>query len=180
MYAVFATGGKQYRAAPGDKIKVEKLNADEGAQIELDQVLMIADGDQITVGAPLVDGVTVTARVLTQGRGEKIRVVKFHRRKQYRKEQGHRQSFTELEIIGVGKGGTAKPKKAEKAEKAPVEAKEPAKKKATAKKAAAKAPVKKAAAKKATAKKASAKKATAKKTTAKKATARKAGNAEDK
>ena len=163
MYAVFATGGKQYRAAPGDKIKVEKLNADEGAQVELDQVLMIADGDQITVGEPLVDGVTVTAKVLTQGRGEKIRVVKFHRRKQYRKEQGHRQSFTELEIIGVGEAGAAKPKKAEKAEKAPVKANEPAKKKATAKKAAAKAPAKKAAAKKATTKKAATKKATAKK-----------------
>lgn len=154
MYAVFATGGKQYRAAPGDKIKVEKLNADEGAQIELDQVLMIADGDQVTVGEPLVEGVTVTAKVLTQGRGEKIRVIKFHRRKQYHKEQGHRQSFTELEIIGVGKAETAKPKKAAKAEKAPVEAKveveAPAKKKATAKKAVAK----KATAKKATAKKA--------------------------
>ena len=160
MYAVFATGGKQYRAAPGDKIKVEKLNADEGTQIELDQVLMIADGDQVTVGDPLLDGVTVTAKVLTQGRGKKIRVIKFHRRKQYQTEQGHRQAFTELEIIGVGKAGTAKPKQAKKAEAAPLEAeaqvevKLPAKKKATAKKAAAKAPAKKATAKKATAKKA--------------------------
>jgi large subunit ribosomal protein L21 len=171
MYAVFATGGKQYRAAPGDKIKVEKLNADEGAQVELDQVLMIADGDQVTVGDPLVEGMTVTAKVITQGRGDKIRIVKFHRRKHHRKEMGHRQSFTELEIIGVGKGGSAKPKKAKAVEKEPVEAKEPAKKKATAKKATAK----KAAAKKAPAKKAAAKKATTKK----KAPAKKAAKAGD-
>ena len=171
MYAVFATGGKQYRAAPGDIIKVEKLNVNEGDQINLDQVLMVADGNQVTVGAPLVDGVSVTAKVLSQGRGEKIRVIKFHRRKQYRKQMGHRQSYTELEIIGVGKAGAEKPEKVAQAKTAPVAEAEPTKKTA------AKAPAEKAApetAKKATAKTETAKTATAKKAVAKKASVKKA------
>lgn len=98
MYAVFSTGGKQYRAAPGDVIRVEKLDAGEGETVELDQVLMVADGDNITVGAPLVEGGKVTAEVRSHGRGDKIRIIKMRRRKHHRKTMGHRQAYTELEI----------------------------------------------------------------------------------
>ena len=109
MYAVFATGGKQYRAAPGDRIRVEKLDAEEGAKLELDQVLLIADGDNVTVGEPLVEGGKVEATVVEQGRGKKIKIIKFKRRKQHMKQMGHRQSYTELEIVSVaGAGKSAK------------------------------------------------------------------------
>ncbi|MCB1826020.1 MAG: 50S ribosomal protein L21 [Candidatus Competibacteraceae bacterium] len=101
MYAVIKTGGKQYRVAEGQTLKVEKLEIEEGASVEFDTVLMIADGDQIAVGAPYVEGARVTATVKSQGRGPKIRIVKFRRRKHYRKTQGHRQSFTELSISGI-------------------------------------------------------------------------------
>lgn len=101
MYAVIKTGGKQYRVAEGQTLKVEKLEIEEGASVEFDTVLMIADGDQITVGAPYVEGARVTATVKSQGRGPKVRIVKFRRRKHYRKTQGHRQSFTELSISGI-------------------------------------------------------------------------------
>ncbi|NMQ18321.1 50S ribosomal protein L21 [Candidatus Competibacter phosphatis] len=101
MYAVIKTGGKQYRVAEGQTLKVEKLEIEEGASVEFDTVLMIADGDQIAVGAPYVEGARVTATVKSQGRGPKVRIVKFRRRKHYRKTQGHRQSFTELSISGI-------------------------------------------------------------------------------
>jgi large subunit ribosomal protein L21 len=175
MHAVFATGGKQYRAAPGDRLKVEKLDVATGDEIELDQVLMITDGDEVTIGAPLVEGSVIKAKVLSHGRGDKIRIIKFRRRKHHKKQMGHRQWFTELEIVGIGKAGGAKKaaakKPAEPVEKPAEEAVEaaPAKKK-TAKKAASK----KAAAKKASAKKTAAKKTSAKKTAAKKVAAKKA------
>ena len=101
MYAVIKTGGKQYRVAEGQTLKVEKLEIEEGASVEFDTVLMIADGDQIAVGAPYVEGARVTTTVKSQGRGPKVRIVKFRRRKHYRKTQGHRQSFTELSISGI-------------------------------------------------------------------------------
>jgi large subunit ribosomal protein L21 len=101
MYAVFSTGGKQYRAAPGDVIRVEKLDAGEGETVELDQVLMVADGDNITVGAPLVEGGKVTAQVRAHGRGDKVRIIKMRRRKHSRKTMGHRQAYTELEIKDI-------------------------------------------------------------------------------
>ena len=101
MYAVIKTGGKQYRVAEGQTLKVEKLEIEEGASVEFDTVLMIADGDQIAVGAPYVEGARVTATIKSQGRGPKVRIVKFRRRKHYRKTQGHRQSFTELSISGI-------------------------------------------------------------------------------
>ncbi len=104
MYAVIKTGGKQYRVAEGDTLKVEKLSADVGATLDLDQVLMVADGDNIQIGAPVVDGAKVTATVKSHGRGEKIRIVKFRRRKHYDKVTGHRQYFTELEITGIKAG----------------------------------------------------------------------------
>ncbi len=101
MYAVVKTGGKQYRVSEGDKVKVEKLAAEEGASVDLDQVLMIADGEDVTVGSPFIDGGKVTATVVSQGRAKKIEVVKFKRRKKYRRTQGHRQAFTELRITEI-------------------------------------------------------------------------------
>ncbi len=101
MYAVIKTGGKQYRVTEGQTLKVEKLDVEEGAAVDFDQVLMIADGDRIQVGAPYLDGARVSATVKSQGRSPKVLIVKFRRRKHYRKTQGHRQSYTELKISGI-------------------------------------------------------------------------------
>jgi len=101
MYAVIKTGGKQYRVATGDKLRVETLNAAEGDSIQLDEVLMVADGDDVKVGAPTLEGASVSATVKAHGRGKKIEIVKFRRRKHYRKQQGHRQNYTELEITAI-------------------------------------------------------------------------------
>ncbi len=101
MYAVIKTGGKQYRVTEGDTLKVEKLTAEVGDNIELNDVLMVADGDDIKIGAPTVDGGKVTATVKAQGRGDKVMIVKFRRRKHSKKTQGHRQDYTELQITGI-------------------------------------------------------------------------------
>jgi large subunit ribosomal protein L21 len=101
MYAVIQTGGKQYRVAEGDTVRVEKLAADEGASVELDKVLMVADGENIRVGTPYLDGGKVTATVKSHGRGKKVKIIKFRRRKHHMKRQGHRQWFTDLEITGI-------------------------------------------------------------------------------
>ena len=101
MYAVIKTGGKQYRVTAGEKLKVEQIPADIGAEIVLDQVLFLANGDNISMGAPLVSGASVTAKVVSHGRGDKIRIFKMRRRKHYRKTMGHRQNFTEIEILGI-------------------------------------------------------------------------------
>lgn len=101
MYAVIKTGGKQYKVSEGATLKVEKIAADEGAKIELDQVLMVVDGDDVKVGAPLIEGGKVTATIKSHGRGKKIEIIKFRRRKHHRKQMGHRQSYTELEITGI-------------------------------------------------------------------------------
>jgi large subunit ribosomal protein L21 len=101
MYAVIKTGGKQYKVSEGATLKVEKLNADEGATVELDQVLMVVDGDSVKLGAPLVEGGKVTATVKSHGRGKKVEIIKFRRRKHHRKQMGHRQSYTELQITGI-------------------------------------------------------------------------------
>ncbi len=103
MHAVIETGGKQYKVAVGDKLKVEKIPAAEGDTVSLDRVLMILDEDRVTVGSPLVDS-QVNATVLSHGRADKIKVFKMKRRKNYRRTQGHRQSYTELEITGIGSG----------------------------------------------------------------------------
>jgi len=102
MYAVVKTGGKQYRVVPGQKFKVEQIPADIGSEIVLDQVLMLADGDTVTVGTPMVAGASVTAKVVSQGRGKKVTIFKMRRRKHYQKHQGHRQNYTELEIQSIG------------------------------------------------------------------------------
>lgn len=101
MYAVIKTGGKQYRVAAGEKIKVEQIAADVGQEIKLDQVLAIGSGAEVSIGAPLVAGATVIAKVTAQGRHDKVRIFKMRRRKHYQKRQGHRQNFTELEISAV-------------------------------------------------------------------------------
>jgi len=101
MYAVIKTGGKQYRVAAGEKLKIEQIPADIGAEIVLDQVLLVADGDNLKMGRPLVTGASVQAKVLTQGRHDKVRIFKMRRRKHYQKRQGHRQNFTEIEITGI-------------------------------------------------------------------------------
>ncbi|HWV19292.1 MAG TPA: 50S ribosomal protein L21 [Rhodocyclaceae bacterium] len=101
MYAVIKTGGKQYRVAAGQKIKVEQIPADVGAEITLDQVLMVGEGDSVKIGAPLVAGATVTAKVIAQGRHDKVKIFKMRRRKHYQKHQGHRQNYTEIEIGAI-------------------------------------------------------------------------------
>ncbi len=108
MYAVFATGGKQYRAVTGDILKIEKLDAEKGATVELDQVLMVGEGADVKVGTPYLKGGKVTATVVEHGRGKKIRIIKFQRRKHHRKQMGHRQDFTRIEITGIT---AARPKK---------------------------------------------------------------------
>ena len=120
MYAVVKTGGKQYRVSPGDKLKVELLKADEGAEISLDQVLMIGEGESVTVGDPLVANASVTARVVGHGRDKKVRIIKFRRRKHHRKQMGHRQHYTEIEIVGIdGAGVSAKAEEKPAKEAAP-------------------------------------------------------------
>jgi large subunit ribosomal protein L21 len=101
MYAVIKTGGKQYRVAAGEKIKVEQIAADVGQEIVFDQVLAVGNGTEIKVGTPLVSGATVTVTVLAHGRHDKVSIFKMRRRKHYQKRQGHRQNFTELQISSI-------------------------------------------------------------------------------
>ncbi len=100
-YAVIKTGGKQYRVQQGDVLRVELLTADEGATVNFDQVLLVGSGESVTVGAPVVAGATVSATVRKHGRADKVRIIKFRRRKHYKRQQGHRQHFTEIEITGI-------------------------------------------------------------------------------
>jgi len=160
MYAVVKTGGKQYRVAKDDKILVEHIDAEEGQTITLDKVMMLGDGDKVTIGAPVVENASVEAEVLSQTRGPKLIIFRRKRRKNHRRIQGHRQDLTLLKITDISSSGkkAAAPKAAPKA----------AVKKADAPKAEAKAEAKKPAAKKAAAPKASAKKPAAKKAAAKK------------
>ena len=101
MYAVVKTGGKQYKVAPGEKLKVEQIPADVGAEVILDQVLMVGEGESVRLGQPVVTGVSVKATVVSHGRGEKVKIFKMRRRKHYQKHQGHRQNYTELRIDGI-------------------------------------------------------------------------------
>lgn len=159
MYAVFRSGGKQYRAAKGDVLRLEKIDADEGSSVEFDEVLLVGDGKDVKVGTPLLDGTSVSGKVLSQGKSRKVPVVKFRRRQNYLRQGSHRQFFTEVEITAIG-GSTG----GKSADDKPV-----AKKAAT----------KKAAAKKPAAKKAAAKKPAAKKTATKKKAAKKAAGKSD-
>ncbi len=102
MYAVFRTGGKQYRAVPGEVIRVEKIDAEVGAKVEIGEVLLLGTGEDIQIGAPFIDGGKVLATVRSHGRADKVTIIKFRRRKHYRKQQGHRQYYTEIEITDIG------------------------------------------------------------------------------
>jgi large subunit ribosomal protein L21 len=101
MYAVIRTGGKQYKVVAGEKIKVEQIAADVGQEIVIDQVLAVGSGADLTVGSPLVVGASVKATVVAQGKHDKVHIFKMRRRKHYRKSQGHRQTYTELQISAV-------------------------------------------------------------------------------
>lgn len=101
MYAVIESGGKQHRVEPGEVLKLEKLDVATGEAIEIDKVLLVADGDDVKVGAPYLDGGKVSAEVVAHGRGSKVKIVKFHRRKHHRKQMGHRQWYTQVKITGI-------------------------------------------------------------------------------
>jgi len=101
MYAVIKTGGKQYKVAAGEKIKVEQIAADVGSEITISEVLAVGAGEQIKFGVPLVSGASVKATVLSHGRHDKVRIFKMRRRKHYQKRQGHRQNYTELQISAI-------------------------------------------------------------------------------
>jgi len=158
MYAVFRSGGKQYRASKGERLKLERLVADEGSNVTFDQVLLVGEGSDIKVGSPTLAGASVSAKVLKQGKSKKVTVVKFKRRQNYLRQGTHRQFFTEVEITDISSTGGKKAAKADTV-------KEAAPKEAAAKKAA----PKKAAAKKTSTKKAAPKKAAAKKKATRKA-----------
>jgi len=162
MYAIIESGGKQHKVFEGEVLRLEKLDAEPGATVNFSNVLFLAMDDKITIGAPYVENAQVVAEVVEQGRGEKIRIIKFRRRKHHQKSTGHRQYYTEVKITGIELGAKAKPKAAKaKVEDAPVEDKPAAK--AEAKKPAAKKATSKATEKKPAAKKAASKTATAKK-----------------
>jgi len=101
MFAVFSSGGKQHRVSEGEVIKLERLPAEPGEEVVFDKVLLVADGDRVTVGRPFVEGGRVTAEVLAHDRHRKVRIIKFKRRKDYMRRQGHRQWFTQLKITGI-------------------------------------------------------------------------------
>jgi len=103
MYAVIKTGGKQYRVQKDDVLKIEKLTAVEGDKVEFDQVLMLGEGENVEVGAPFVNGGKVKASVVTNGRGKKVNIIKFRRRKNSRRQMGHRQDFTQVKIEAIEK-----------------------------------------------------------------------------
>lgn len=104
MYAIIQTGGKQYRVAEGDLLTIEKLDADEGAAVDLTQVLMLAEGDSVQIGTPYVEGAKVSAEVAAHGKHDKVQILKFKRRKHHLKRQGHRQQFTRVKITGISAG----------------------------------------------------------------------------
>ena len=149
MYAVFRSGGKQYRAAKGDVLRLERIEAAEGASIAFDDVLLIGEGSDITVGNPVVAGGSVSAKVLRQGKSRKVPVVKFKRRQNYLRQGTHRQFFTEVEITNISTGG---------GKKAAAPKEDPAPEADAGKKVAKKAAARKPAAKKAATKKPAAKK----------------------
>jgi large subunit ribosomal protein L21 len=169
MYAVFRSGGKQYRASKGDVLRLEKIEADEGAMIRFDEVLLVGQGSDIKVGSPLLTGSSVSGKVLRQGKTKKVNVVKFKRRQNYLRQGSHRQFFTEVEITGISDTGTRKaPAKDDVAGKPPAKKKVATKKVATKKAATKKPAARKKAAKKVAAKGSGTKKTSAKKTAAKK------------
>ena len=104
MYAVIKTGGKQYRVSEGDTLRVESLEAEAGSDVTLNEVLMLGNGESVTLGAPLVANASVSAHIVEHSRAKKVRIVKFKRRKHYRRQMGHRQNYTEVRITGISAG----------------------------------------------------------------------------
>lgn len=171
MYAVFRAGGKQYRASKGERLKLEKFAADEGASVEFDQVLLVGEGKDVKVGSPLLYGSTVSAKVLRQGKSGKVTVTKFRRRQNYLRQHTHRQWFTEVEITGIsGAGVSTEDSTAAKTESKSAAAPKTASKKTTKKKASKKKTTTKAASASSSGSK------TAKTTSTKKATKKKASD----
>ena len=123
MYAVIETGGKQYRVQVGDQLKVEKLNVENGADVEFDKVLVVGEGSNVAIGTPYVDAARVFAEAVETGKGDKVIIYKYKAKKDYRKKQGHRQPYTLVEIKGISPDGNDAPKKAEakKEQAAPAE-----------------------------------------------------------
>ena len=119
MYAVIKSGGKQHRVKEGQVVRLEKIEAETGATIDFEDVLMVADGDNVTLGTPVVSGAVVSAEVVNHGRAKKVNIIKFKRRKHHMKRQGHRQWFTEVKITGIALDGAKKPAKKAEAKKAP-------------------------------------------------------------
>lgn len=101
MYAVIQSGGKQHRVSEGQVLKLEKITSETGASVDFDKVLMVADGDKISIGKPYVDGAKVSAEIVSHGRGKKVKIIKFKRRKHHMKQMGHRQWYTEVKITGI-------------------------------------------------------------------------------
>lgn len=101
MYAVIVSGGKQYRVSEGETLKLEKIEAETGAGIDFDKILLVVDGEKVNIGAPVVKGAKVTAEVVAHGRHKKVKILKFKRRKHHMKQMGHRQWFTEVKITGI-------------------------------------------------------------------------------
>ena len=101
MYAIIISGGKQYKVRAGEKLKVERIDVHEGSTYVVKQVLAVGEGDQLRIGTPLVDGASVTTTIVGHGQGDKVRIFKMRRRKHYRKSQGHRQQFTELQVTSI-------------------------------------------------------------------------------
>jgi len=101
MYAVFQSGGKQHRVSEGQTIKLEKIESETGASIDFDKILLVADGEKVTIGQPYVAGAKISAEVVAHGRGKKVKIIKFKRRKHHMKQMGHRQWFTEVKITGI-------------------------------------------------------------------------------
>lgn len=104
MYAVIKTGGKQYRVREGQTLKVETLNAEAGSTVDFDEVMLVGEGSDVKIGTPVVEGAKVSAEVLAHGRGKKVTIIKFRRRKDSRTKQGHRQNYTEVKITGINAG----------------------------------------------------------------------------
>ena len=118
MFAVIVSGGKQYRVQEGQTLKVEKLAVEAGSSVDFDRVLLVSNGDDVKVGAPVVEGAKVSAEVVSHGRGDKVKIIKFRRRKHHMKRQGHRQWFTEVKITGISEGKAAPKAKAKAKAKA--------------------------------------------------------------
>jgi large subunit ribosomal protein L21 len=121
MYAIIRTGGRQFRVMQGETLRVEKLEGDVGSAVKFEEILMVGEGESINIGAPLVSGASVAATIKSHGRADKIRIIKFRRRKHHMKQMGHRQHYTEIEITGISHENEKKSAKADKQAEKPAD-----------------------------------------------------------